>query len=96
MPYKTDIPAAPVLAGGSRRGQGGAGGRQLRRHAVAESGSMRRFRSWDGTELAYRVAGYGPPLVCVPGGPGQAVEYPASFAATVDEFLARRPATPGA
>lgn len=36
---------------------------------------MRRFRSWDGTELAYRVVGSGPPLVCVPGGPGQAVEY---------------------
>jgi pimeloyl-ACP methyl ester carboxylesterase len=42
---------------------------------VADSGSMRRFRSWDGTELAYRVAGSGPPLVCVPGGPSQAVEY---------------------
>jgi pimeloyl-ACP methyl ester carboxylesterase len=36
---------------------------------------MQRFRSWDGTELAYRVAGSGPPLVCIPGGPGQAVEY---------------------
>lgn len=36
---------------------------------------MRRFRSWDGTELAYRVDGSGPPLVCIPGGPGQAVEY---------------------
>ncbi|HEX6527410.1 MAG TPA: alpha/beta hydrolase [Streptosporangiaceae bacterium] len=36
---------------------------------------MRRFRSWDGTELAYRVAGSGPPLVCIPGGPGQAAEY---------------------
>jgi pimeloyl-ACP methyl ester carboxylesterase len=36
---------------------------------------MRRFRSWDGTELAYQVAGSGPPLVCIPGGPGQAVEY---------------------
>ena len=36
---------------------------------------MRRFRSWDGTELAYRVTGSGPPLVCIPGGPGQAVEY---------------------
>jgi len=36
---------------------------------------MRRFRSWDGTELAYRVVGSGPPLVCIPGGPGQAVEY---------------------
>jgi pimeloyl-ACP methyl ester carboxylesterase len=36
---------------------------------------MRFFRSWDDTELAYRVAGSGPPLVCIPGGPGQAVEY---------------------
>ncbi|MCW6006462.1 alpha/beta hydrolase [Micromonospora sp. CPCC 205371] len=36
---------------------------------------MRRFHSWDGTELAYRVVGSGPLLVCVPGGPGQAVEY---------------------
>jgi pimeloyl-ACP methyl ester carboxylesterase len=36
---------------------------------------MRRFPSWDGTELAYRVIGSGPPLVCIPGGPGQAVEY---------------------
>jgi pimeloyl-ACP methyl ester carboxylesterase len=36
---------------------------------------MRRFRSWDGTELAYRLAGSGPPLVCLPGGPGQAAEY---------------------
>jgi pimeloyl-ACP methyl ester carboxylesterase len=42
---------------------------------VADLGPMRRFRSWDGTELAYRVVGSGPPLVCVPGGPGQAVEY---------------------
>jgi pimeloyl-ACP methyl ester carboxylesterase len=36
---------------------------------------MPRFRSWDGTELAYRLVGSGPPLVCIPGGPGQAVEY---------------------
>jgi pimeloyl-ACP methyl ester carboxylesterase len=36
---------------------------------------MPRFRTWDGTELAYRVHGSGPPLVCIPGGPGQAVEY---------------------
>jgi pimeloyl-ACP methyl ester carboxylesterase len=36
---------------------------------------MRHFRSWDGTELAYRTVGSGPPLVCIPGGPGQAVEY---------------------
>ncbi|MEV6495203.1 alpha/beta hydrolase [Actinoplanes sp. NPDC051633] len=36
---------------------------------------MQRFHSWDGTQLAYRVAGSGPPLICIPGGPGQAVEY---------------------
>jgi pimeloyl-ACP methyl ester carboxylesterase len=36
---------------------------------------MRHFRSWDGTELAYGAVGSGPPLVCIPGGPGQAVEY---------------------
>lgn len=36
---------------------------------------MQRFYSWDGTELAYRMVGSGPPLVCIPGGPGQAVEY---------------------
>lgn len=36
---------------------------------------MRIFNSWDGTQLAYRMIGSGPPLVCVPGGPGQAVEY---------------------
>jgi pimeloyl-ACP methyl ester carboxylesterase len=36
---------------------------------------VRRFHSWDGTELAYSVVGSGPPLVCIPGGPGQAVEY---------------------
>jgi pimeloyl-ACP methyl ester carboxylesterase len=36
---------------------------------------MQRFRSWDGTELSYRLVGSGPPLVCIPGGPGQAVQY---------------------
>jgi pimeloyl-ACP methyl ester carboxylesterase len=36
---------------------------------------VQRFHSWDGLELAYRVAGVGPPLVCIPGGPGQAAEY---------------------
>jgi pimeloyl-ACP methyl ester carboxylesterase len=36
---------------------------------------MQHFRSFDGTQLAYRLVGSGPPLVCVPGGPGQAVEY---------------------
>ena len=43
--------------------------------SVPDSGHMRSFHSWDGTELAYRVVGSGPPLVCIPGGPGQAVEY---------------------
>jgi pimeloyl-ACP methyl ester carboxylesterase len=33
------------------------------------------FASYDGTELAYRVLGEGAPLVCLPGGPGRAVEY---------------------
>lgn len=30
---------------------------------------MSRFPSYDGTRLAYTLAGDGPPLVCVPGGP---------------------------
>jgi pimeloyl-ACP methyl ester carboxylesterase len=33
------------------------------------------FASYDGTQLGYRVAGDGPPLVCLPGGPGRAAEY---------------------
>ena len=36
---------------------------------------MPRFASYDGTELSYRVAGDGPPLVGLPGGPGRAVDY---------------------
>jgi pimeloyl-ACP methyl ester carboxylesterase len=36
---------------------------------------MRRFASYDGTEIGYRVLGDGPPLVCLPGGPGRAAEY---------------------
>jgi proline iminopeptidase len=36
---------------------------------------MPTFASYDGTELSYRVAGAGPPLVCLPGGPGRAAEY---------------------
>ena len=36
---------------------------------------MHRFASYDGTELGYRVLGDGPPLVCLPGGPGRAAEY---------------------
>lgn len=36
---------------------------------------MRRFASYDGTEICYRTVGDGPPLVCLPGGPGRAAEY---------------------
>lgn len=36
---------------------------------------MGRFRSGDGTELAYRLVGEGTPVVCLPGGPGRAAEY---------------------
>lgn len=31
---------------------------------------MPHFVSYDGTMLAYRIAGHGPPLVCLAGGPG--------------------------
>jgi len=34
-----------------------------------------RFASYDGTQLGYRAVGNGPPLVCLPGGPGRAAEY---------------------
>ena len=37
--------------------------------------AMRRFRSYDGTELAYHVQGRGRPLVCLPGGPGRSSAY---------------------
>jgi len=33
------------------------------------------FASYDGTELGYRILGDGPPLVCLPGGPGRAAGY---------------------
>lgn len=36
---------------------------------------MHRFASYDGAELGYRELGDGPPLVCLPGGPGRAAEY---------------------
>jgi proline iminopeptidase len=36
---------------------------------------MRCFASYDGTEIGYRVLGDGPPLVCLPGGPGRAAGY---------------------
>ena len=34
-----------------------------------------RFPSYDGTLIAYRDLGDGPPLVCLPGGPGRSAEY---------------------
>ncbi|GAA4627943.1 alpha/beta hydrolase [Actinoallomurus vinaceus] len=36
---------------------------------------MTHFTSYDGTTLAYRTIGEGPPLVCLAGGPGRAAEY---------------------
>jgi pimeloyl-ACP methyl ester carboxylesterase len=36
---------------------------------------MPRFASYDGTEIGFRVAGEGPPLVCLPGGPGRSADY---------------------
>ena len=36
---------------------------------------MARFASYDGTQIGYCVRGVGPPLVCLPGGPGRAIGY---------------------
>jgi proline iminopeptidase len=36
---------------------------------------MARFASYDGTQIGYRELGDGPPLVCLPGGPGRGSEY---------------------
>lgn len=36
---------------------------------------MTTFPSYDGTRLAYDEVGSGPPLVCLPGGPGRAAAY---------------------
>src|SRR5215470_15814134 len=38
-------------------------------------GRVTRFASFDGTEIGYHVLGDGPPLICLPGGPGRASEY---------------------
>jgi pimeloyl-ACP methyl ester carboxylesterase len=35
---------------------------------------MVSFASYDGIQLGYRVVGEGPPLLCLPGGPGRAAE----------------------
>ena len=39
------------------------------------AGRVPRFPSYDATELTYHVHGAGPPLVCLPGGPGRASSY---------------------
>ena len=36
---------------------------------------MTQFTSYDGTKLAFRRAGAGRPLVCLPGGPGRTPDY---------------------
>ncbi|MCA1712952.1 MAG: alpha/beta hydrolase [Actinobacteria bacterium] len=36
---------------------------------------MTTFSSYDGTRLSYAEVGSGPPLVCLPGGPGRAAAY---------------------
>jgi pimeloyl-ACP methyl ester carboxylesterase len=36
---------------------------------------MARFASYDGTQIGYATLGDGPPLVCLPGGPGRTCEY---------------------
>ena len=36
---------------------------------------MAQFTSYDGTKLAFRRAGAGRPLVCLPGGPGRTPDY---------------------
>ena len=46
-----------------------AAGGQKQNEAVSS------FASYDGTELGYQVRGDGPPLVCLPGGPGRAAGY---------------------
>jgi pimeloyl-ACP methyl ester carboxylesterase len=40
-----------------------------------EDAAMTQFTSYDGTKLAFRRAGAGRPLVCLPGGPGRTPDY---------------------
>jgi pimeloyl-ACP methyl ester carboxylesterase len=40
-----------------------------------ENGAVPSFESYDGTEIGYRLLGDGPPLVCIPGGPGRTADY---------------------
>ena len=37
--------------------------------------AWRGSRPYDGTQIGYGGRGVGPPLVCLPGGPGRAIEY---------------------
>ena len=43
--------------------------------ATDVAGKVTHFRSYDGAVLGYETVGEGPPLVCVPGGPGRAASY---------------------
>lgn len=45
------------------------------KHSLWHAGRVPRFPSYDTTELTYHVHGAGPPLVCLPGGPGRASSY---------------------
>jgi pimeloyl-ACP methyl ester carboxylesterase len=40
-----------------------------------QDAAMAQFTSYDGTKLAFRRAGAGRPLVCLPGGPGRTPDY---------------------
>jgi hypothetical protein len=42
---------------------------------TGEDAAMAQFTSYDGTKLAFRRAGTGRPLVCLPGGPGRTPDY---------------------
>jgi pimeloyl-ACP methyl ester carboxylesterase len=70
------LPVPPWAKGGNASAPIAAS--EHRRGGVRDAiGSLivNRFRSYDGTTIAFRVLGEGPPLVCVPGGPGRAVDY---------------------
>lgn len=49
--------------------------RDSQREGGGQNGPVPSFASYDGTEIGYRVLGDGPPLVCLPGGPGRAGDY---------------------
>jgi pimeloyl-ACP methyl ester carboxylesterase len=47
---------------------------------LADTATTEHFEAPDGTRLGVHVVGSGPPLVCVPGGPGRASAYLEDFA----------------